>query len=121
MTKLKTEGNLQILEDNLLLIFLEKKFSGNKLSDSKQVSAEDWKKLSSKLCDRPWDYLKFHWMTWTKTCLLQHLSGTRNLNIEKMLVSYNSDFFGDSVVDWDKVSLQQEFAGHTKTTLSIAL
>jgi len=98
---------------------LDKILVGSKLSDPKILSCHEWKELSEQFSHRTWTQIEFHWMEAMQPCLLQYFSGTRNLPVANMLVSYIADTYGDSDIDWEHMSKRPEFAGHTPFSLRL--
>ena len=53
-----------------------------------------------------------------KPWILQHYSGTLNLDIRRPLANYLADNFEDiNAIDWPLVASNSEFAGHTEGSL----
>ena len=58
------------------------------------------------------------WEFSLKPWLLQHFSGTLNLDIRRMLANYLADRFEDvDSVNWDAVAKKPKFAGHSRASL----
>jgi len=62
--------------------------------------------------------LRLRWVTSLQPWILQHYSGTLNLEIRRMLANYLADNFKNiDSIDWQSVSTKTEFAGHTQASL----
>jgi len=62
--------------------------------------------------------LRLRWGNFLQPWILQHYSGTLNLEIRRMLANYLADNFKNiDSIDWQSVSTKTEFAGHTQASL----
>eukprot|EP00092_Neocalanus_flemingeri_P021291 GFUD01023075.1.p1 GENE.GFUD01023075.1~~GFUD01023075.1.p1 ORF type:complete len:482 (+),score=140.48 GFUD01023075.1:166-1611(+) len=121
--KLKTgktwrENRAYTLTDDLVIIdAVLKELKGNSLEKLDLPSYREWKTIGDQI-GRQERHVKFRWEYYLKTWLLQHFSGTLNLDIRRMLANYLADNFEDvDSVNWLSVASRTEFAGQTQTSL----
>jgi len=77
----------------------------------------DWKGIGA-LLGRAQVSPCLRWGCHLKPWILQHYSGTLNLDIRRMLGNYLADNFKDiNSIDWPSVATKSEFAGHTEPSL----
>eukprot|EP00092_Neocalanus_flemingeri_P022128 GFUD01024004.1.p1 GENE.GFUD01024004.1~~GFUD01024004.1.p1 ORF type:complete len:561 (+),score=154.47 GFUD01024004.1:132-1814(+) len=77
----------------------------------------DWNIVGAQL-GRIGSSLRTRWEFCLKPWLLQHFSGTLNLDIRRMLANYLAEHFEDiDSVDWFAVARKPKFVGHTLISL----
>eukprot|EP00092_Neocalanus_flemingeri_P022852 GFUD01024778.1.p1 GENE.GFUD01024778.1~~GFUD01024778.1.p1 ORF type:complete len:533 (+),score=172.96 GFUD01024778.1:48-1646(+) len=77
----------------------------------------DWRQIGDQL-ERRQTHVRNRWEYYLKPWILQHFSGTLNLDIRRMLANYLADNFEDvDSIDWPAVARNPEFAGHTEVSL----
>jgi len=77
----------------------------------------EWKIIAA-LLGRFERAVRTRWVNSLQPWILQHYSGTLNLEIRRMLANYLADNFKNiDSIDWQSVSTKTEFAGHTQASL----
>ena len=77
----------------------------------------EWKIIAA-LNGRTEVSVRLRWVNVLQPWILQHYSGTLNLDIRRMLANYLADNFKNiDSIDWQSVSTKTEFAGHTQASL----
>ena len=85
--------------------------------DMLDLPGSHWKSLGEQFKRRR-AHVKNRWEYYLKPWLLQHYSGTLNLDIRRMLANYLAEHFDDvDSIDWLAVAGQDEFKGHTEVSL----
>jgi len=119
----RRKGPFSLEEDKLLLSSL---FSNGRakpvldLPESRQL-VDVFQTLEEQLGRRK-KLIIDHWERIVKPILLQYHAGTLNLDISKPFFNYlvENKFNYIQDIDWDKVLSQPQFAGHTKSSLTLA-
>ena len=94
-----------------------KELPGSTLEELDLPSFKEWKDIGDQI-NRQERHIKYRWEYYLKTWLLQHFSGTLNLDIRRMLANYLADAFTHvNEIDWVAVAQSPEFAGYTVTSL----
>jgi len=106
-----------LTEDLVIIDAVLKELPGRTLEKLDLPSFKEWKIIGDQI-GRQERHVKYRWEYYLKTWLLQHFSGTLNLDIRRMLANYLADNFDDvDSVDWPAVASRAEFAGHTQTSI----
>jgi len=120
--KLKTGESRKIFrqyslaEDIFIMEAVLKHLSGNSLESLSLHKDSEWVRIGKEI-GRPRG-TRQRWEFSLKPWLLQHFSGTLNLDIRRMLANYLAEHFEDiNSVDWGQVSKKPKFAGHSQASL----
>ena len=106
-----------ITEDLVIMDAVLKELPGSTLEELDLPSFKEWKDIGDQI-NRQERHIKYRWEYYLKTWLLQHFSGTLNLDIRRMLANYLADAFTHvNEIDWVVVAQSPEFAGYTVTSL----
>eukprot|EP00092_Neocalanus_flemingeri_P090026 GFUD01114000.1.p1 GENE.GFUD01114000.1~~GFUD01114000.1.p1 ORF type:complete len:246 (+),score=59.16 GFUD01114000.1:64-738(+) len=106
-----------LTEDLVIIDAVLKELKANSLEKLDLPSYREWKTIGDQI-GRQERHVKFRWEYYLKPWLLQHFSGTLNLDIRRMLANYLADHFEDvDSVNWLSVASRTEFAGQTQISL----
>eukprot|EP00092_Neocalanus_flemingeri_P090025 GFUD01113999.1.p1 GENE.GFUD01113999.1~~GFUD01113999.1.p1 ORF type:complete len:242 (+),score=55.56 GFUD01113999.1:64-726(+) len=98
-----------LTEDLVIIDAVLKELKGNSLEKLDLPSYREWKTIGDQI-GRQERHVKFRWEYYLKPWLLQHFSGTLNLDIRRMLANYLADNFeGVDSVNWLSVASRTEF------------
>ena len=116
-TEKKKIRSYSSIEDLLIVEAVVKHLPGKSLEMLDLPSYGDWKPVAVQL-DRRQTHVRNRWEYYLKPWLLQHYSGTLNLDIRRMLTNYLADNYEDvESIDWKEVAGREEFKGHTEVSL----
>ena len=116
-TEKKKSRSFSSTEDLVIVEAVVKHLSGKSLEILDLPSYSDWKQIGVQL-NRRQTHVRNRWEYYLKPWLLQHYSGTLNLDIRRMLANYLADNFEDlESIDWKQVASRDEFKGHTEVSL----
>ena len=116
-TEKKKIRSYSSIEDLLIVEAVVKHLPGKSLEMLDLPSYGDWKPVAVQL-DRRQTHVRNRWEYYLKPWLLQHYSGTLNLDIRRMLANYLADNYEDvESIDWKEVAGREEFKGHTEVSL----
>jgi len=122
IVKLKTgkswrEHHLFTLAEDIVILDAVLKHLNDQSLKMLNLPSSDWEEVAE-LLDRRKECARIRWWNLLKPWLLQHYSGTLNLDIRRMLANYLADNFKDlNSIDWTSVATKPEFTGHTQTSL----
>ena len=106
-----------LTEDLIIMEAVLSELPGKTLERLDLPTFKEWKIVGDQI-GRQERHVKYRWEYYLKTWLLQHFSGTLNLDIRRMLANYLADNFElVDGVDWPVVAHSPEFAGYTVTSL----
>jgi len=120
--KLKTgkswkEHRAYSLEEDYFILDAVLKHLENQPLETLNLTNSDWGEVGSQIGRGA--NTRTRWVRVLKPWILQHYSGTLNLDIKRPLANYLVDNFQDiKSIDWSSVCNIPDFAGHTQTSLS---
>jgi len=106
-----------LVEDIVVLDAVLKHLDEHQSLEMLNLPYSDWKRVGDLIGSHP-RHVTLRWVNHLKPWILQHNSGTLNLDIRRMLANYVADNFKDiNSIDWPSVAAKKEFAGHTQASL----
>ena len=112
----KGHRSFTIAEDIVILDAVLKHFNGQSL-EMLTLPQSEWIEIGVQI-GRAEVSSRERWYTRLRAWILQHYSGTLNLEIRRPLANYLAENFEDrQSIDWSFVNTMSEFAGHTEKSL----
>jgi len=117
-TGVSTKGHrvFTITEDMIILDAVLKHLNGQSL-EKMILPQSEWIKIGAQI-GRDEVSSRIRWCTRLRAWILQHYSGTLNLDIRRPLANYLAEKLVDmQSIDWSFFTTMSEFAGHTEKSL----
>jgi len=116
-SKKKRTAQKFTLSEDLMILDAVLKNLGKESLETLDLHQNDWREFGPQL-GRGDDIPRSRWKRNLQPWILQHYSGTLNLELRRPLANYLAENFSDiNSVDWHSVIKEPEFAGHTSVSL----
>merc|ERR1719318_1841659 len=112
----KERRTFTIIEDKVILDAVLQHLNGQPL-EMLTLSQSEWNEIGGQI-GRDEVSARLRWTFNLRAWILQHYSGTLNLDIRRPLANFLAENFEDrQSIDWALVNTKPEFAGHTENSL----